>query len=742
MPTIYIDNTADVKKYEKAINYILDTIDEKKIEEYVCPVSGEFMSEPMSMPGEDRYCYDKSTLEDWFREHNTHPYTRKTLTGNPIEHFEVNHPLQRLIFKFLNKKLAKLHDEKPELFPSEDKIAAEEISLDSDKGKERIEIEEASIDYDTSATSFVETEDVAVATPFNPATHTPDMLDIFDITSDDYFDIINGIITLDDASIIDACEADENTAVCVLLTPFLLEKITLDQAETLRGKHEKVQTAFALIPALQTETSEGATRKTSTVVESIKKIHHTRNSPPVKHEVRAPARSFFEPSATTPSHVGYSTYSTPIHSSSDEVELHKIKVLLLGDSSVGKSRCMSRYVDGTFPIRSVRPLSGFDLKRKQITTHDKQVELSIFEHTNGKITTSMIQDVSAVMIVFDVCDRDSFTKVDKHLKLVERYSYMAEPRTILLLANKTDLEGERAISSEEILRFADELGLAYFETSALTGKNITEAFELAAEQTLIKRGIIEKPEDIVPEEGPSTPPSSFYKRFFKKSPKAVAPHPEKLSDKEAFNYTMPKLFPIDVSNSDSDLHQIKIMIFGACAVGKTSCRSQYLNNTFSSVYSPRGFGNTRKKQIMMHGKPINLYLSELTRVENWNRHDDDMRKDIHAAILIIDVTDRNEMSRCRSKIKFMKKHMDCNIVKILLANKTDMVSKRAISLEEIKSLAEEYNFDAYYETSAKTGKNINLAFTKAAEYHLIKHGHIEKPYEDEKEQADKRCVIC
>ncbi|KTD64038.1 U-box domain-containing protein [Legionella spiritensis] len=728
MPTIYIDNTADVKKYEKAINYILDTIDAKKIEEYVCPVSSEFMSEPMFMPGEDKYCYDKSSLEEWFTKQNTHPYTRKILTGNPIEHFKVNDPLQRFIFKFLNKKLAKLHDEKPELFTSSDKIAAEEVSLDSDKGKERIEIEEEIIDYDTSATSSVETEDMAVATPFNSAAHTPDMLEVFDITPVDYHDIINRVITLDDASIMDACETDENTAVCVLLTPVLMEKITRDQAETLRDIHEKVQTAFALIPALQTETSVDATRKTPTVVGSTKKVPHTRTSPPVKHEVRVPARSFFEPAATTPPHVDYSTYSPPTHSSSDEVELHKINVLLLGDSGVGKSCCTLRYLDETFVNCFISPTIDFGYRKKQIITHEKAAQLSIFEHNETSFMNydGLFENASVAMVVFDVSDKTSFINVSRHLSVVERYG---PPMPVLLLANKADLKAERVIRSEEIKEFVDKFGLTYFETSARTGENISEAFAKAAEQTLIKRGIIEMPKETVPEEGPSTPSPAFYKRFFKKSPKAADSYPPKPPTKEAFNQIMPNVFPV---TDTTDIRHVKIMMFSDYA-GASSVARKYVNGTFTGDFFRPGT-DFQLKKILIHDKPLCLQLWPFMRT------DVAYRRGIHVAVVVIDVTERkNVISDIMEQVS---RWTGASTTKILLANKTDMVSKRVISSEDIKALAEKYGFDAYYETSAKTGKNIDLAFTKAAEYHLIKHGYIEKPYEDEKEQADKRCVIC
>ena len=154
-----------------------------------------------------------------------------------------------------------------------------------------------------------------------------------------------------------------------------------------------------------------------------------------------------------------------------------IKIILVGDTNVGKTQIIRRYVDKTFDDIYVSTI-GYDLKPVNIELEDKIFKLSIYDTVGQEKFRSIIRgyfkNSACAIIVFDITNEQSFESVKQWFE--ECKSLGSKDIHMVLVGNKIDLEDKRKVSEEEGNKLADELGINYFETSAKAGKNIETIF--------------------------------------------------------------------------------------------------------------------------------------------------------------------------------------------------------------------------------------------------------------------------
>ena len=173
-------------------------------------------------------------------------------------------------------------------------------------------------------------------------------------------------------------------------------------------------------------------------------------------------------------------------SSNRKKEFKKLKVILLGEKDVGKTSLINRYVSNKF-ASFTQASFGDDIKQKKVEI-DKTltVDLAISDTTNeeklGKITRNYYLDAHGAIIVFDLTNDNSFSKVKFWLDELKANA----PRDIVycILGNKSDLTADRTVKFEDAKALADDN--LYYEVSAKTGNNVSLAFEQ------LTYGIIEK----------------------------------------------------------------------------------------------------------------------------------------------------------------------------------------------------------------------------------------------------------
>lgn len=174
------------------------------------------------------------------------------------------------------------------------------------------------------------------------------------------------------------------------------------------------------------------------------------------------------------------------------------KVIVIGDSCVGKSSLLLRLVDKEFDP-DFNATIGIDFKIKILNLEDKIIKLQIWDSAGQDrfraITTMYYRNSDGVILMFDVTNRNSFENIISWLHELDKYAPSNIPK--ILIGGKADLKLERHISYEEALEFADYWNIPYIETSSKDGKNIDESFKLISKEIKSAKKTLECDKDKV-----------------------------------------------------------------------------------------------------------------------------------------------------------------------------------------------------------------------------------------------------
>ena len=154
------------------------------------------------------------------------------------------------------------------------------------------------------------------------------------------------------------------------------------------------------------------------------------------------------------------------------------KVLLLGNSDVGKSSLLLRFVDSLWNDAFV-PTIGVDFKVKTLEINNKKVKMQIWDTAGQErfrtVVSTYFRGAHGILLLYDVTNRDSFKNLENWLIEIEKNS--SDKVLKILLGNKCDLSDDRQIPTEEGQAFAIRNGMEFMETSAKMNTNVSEAFE-------------------------------------------------------------------------------------------------------------------------------------------------------------------------------------------------------------------------------------------------------------------------
>ncbi|CAH9096411.1 unnamed protein product [Cuscuta europaea] len=153
------------------------------------------------------------------------------------------------------------------------------------------------------------------------------------------------------------------------------------------------------------------------------------------------------------------------------------KLLLIGDSGVGKSCLLLRFSDDTY-MESYISTIGVDFKIRTVEQDGKTLKLQIWDTAGQErfrtITSSYYRGAHGIIVVYDVTDQESFKNVKQWLSEIDRYA--SDNVNKLLVGNKCDLADKRAVPYDTAKAFADEIGIPFLETSAKNATNVESAF--------------------------------------------------------------------------------------------------------------------------------------------------------------------------------------------------------------------------------------------------------------------------
>ncbi len=161
------------------------------------------------------------------------------------------------------------------------------------------------------------------------------------------------------------------------------------------------------------------------------------------------------------------------------------KLILIGNSGVGKSSILQRYMNKTFE-ESYKCTIGVDFLMKSVEVKGKTVKLQLWDTAGQEKYKSMVasyyRGANVALVVFDITSRSSFESLP--LWIENYYKNGPEQKNIILIGNKKDMVDQRQVTQEEAEEFSETNNMIYFETSAKEGDNVDYVFNFAAEKLL------------------------------------------------------------------------------------------------------------------------------------------------------------------------------------------------------------------------------------------------------------------
>jgi Ras-related protein Rab-8A len=170
-----------------------------------------------------------------------------------------------------------------------------------------------------------------------------------------------------------------------------------------------------------------------------------------------------------------------------------MKLLLVGDSGVGKSCLLLRFVEDKFNPSFITTI-GIDFKIRTIESNGKKIKLQVWDTAGQErfrtITTAYYRGAMGIVLIFDVTDSRTFENVENWFQTVTQHAN--EDAQIFLVGNKCDDEVNRQVSKEQGQELAAKLNIPFLEASAKNNSNVDSIFyELAS---IIQEKHVEEPE--------------------------------------------------------------------------------------------------------------------------------------------------------------------------------------------------------------------------------------------------------
>ncbi|CAI0397241.1 unnamed protein product [Linum tenue] len=168
-------------------------------------------------------------------------------------------------------------------------------------------------------------------------------------------------------------------------------------------------------------------------------------------------------------------------SSSDEEggEEYLFKIVIIGDSAVGKSNLLSRYARNEFNLHSKATI-GVEFQTQSMEIDGKEVKAQIWDTAGQErfraVTSAYYRGAVGALVVYDISRKTTFESVGRWLDELKMHSDTTVAK--MLVGNKCDLDNIRDVSIEDGKTLAEEEGLFFMETSALDSTNVKKAFEI------------------------------------------------------------------------------------------------------------------------------------------------------------------------------------------------------------------------------------------------------------------------
>ncbi|XP_071787831.1 ras-related protein Rab-8A-like isoform X1 [Asterias amurensis] len=156
---------------------------------------------------------------------------------------------------------------------------------------------------------------------------------------------------------------------------------------------------------------------------------------------------------------------------------YRFKILVTGDSSVGKTCVLCRFSDDVFRETFISTI-GIDFKIRTIDLDGKKIKLQIWDTAGQErfrtITTAYYRGAMGIMLVYDITNQKSFENIRNWIRNIEEHASSDVEK--MILGNKCDMEDRRVVTKDKGEQLAIEYGIKFMETSAKASINVEEGF--------------------------------------------------------------------------------------------------------------------------------------------------------------------------------------------------------------------------------------------------------------------------
>ena len=164
-----------------------------------------------------------------------------------------------------------------------------------------------------------------------------------------------------------------------------------------------------------------------------------------------------------------------------------IKILILGDSCVGKTSIIYRYTKTPFPKISFSTI-GVDFRSRTVSLeNNKKVKIFLWDTAGQEryrnVASNYYNGTDCVLLVFDITSVESFTILDYWVQQLEQRNRI-DDICMILVGNKSDIKNKPTVSKNDINTYISKYGIQYFEVSAIKNEGIEELFNYAIKETM------------------------------------------------------------------------------------------------------------------------------------------------------------------------------------------------------------------------------------------------------------------
>ena len=354
---------------------------------------------------------------------------------------------------------------------------------------------------------------------------------------------------------------------------------------------------------------------------------------------------------------------------------NKFKLILLGDSQVGKTSLISRLVYNTF-TPEVQPTIGADFLAKTILTDSGKAMLKIFDVAGQERFRSLLptycEAANLLVLVYSCQTKDSFDHLSSFLELFKGRN---EGNSVTAVCANFCGESGRVVSKEEGEGYANSIGARYFETNAASGEGIKELFDWVSGELVARIGMEIRNEGIKAEE--------------------KAPENAKEEIKEEIK--------------EKDKLKFKIAVIGESGSGKTSILQRYIYDYYSAIFHSTVGVDFTNKTIKNKSSSLSLQLWDTSGQLRFISLIPSYIRDSKAVLVVYSCADRATFTNIQGFVDLCRANSDSATILIIVGNQCD-ADNREVSAEEGKEFAKSVGA-VYFETSAKTGEGVEELFS-------------------------------